>query len=456
MGELKYLIFFIALVFGVPAGVILGGIFKPIERVIFFLSMFFTCRMTETINFLSRETYRGTSRGFEIHLVDLAVLCLFFFVFRKKGFREIKWFPPGSILYFIYFTFSLISISNSGEALYSWFEILKMVRMYFVLWTFTNYISSEEDFKFFLFNVGGVILYLFFSVIFGKYLGGQYQARGPFPHQNSLVMYMQVFGGIAFSLFYNSAKNSFRWSILAGISGLIVLLTLSRGGMACFAVGISVIIFLSLVNKFELKKILLIGYMFFGASLVMLKSLDSIITRFETAPKESAESRVYLAKIAINMANDKFFGVGLNNFGLKVNKPYPYAKDSPRYHEEGFREGLVETSYLMIAAETGWLNLGVFLTFLFTFYFRVLLLLKKYWREQYAAILIGILGGLSGIYLESTLEWVLKQSTNFYQLMMIFGVIGALRINNFVSEKSEESQLRGSHEDCSFGKKVCA
>jgi len=138
--------------------------------------------------------------------------------------------------------------------------------------------------------------------------------------------------------------------------------------------------------------------------------------------------RLVLAEAAQNMANDKFFGVGLNNFALKINPPYSYGNHIERLNEDE-KGGLVETIYLMIAAETGWLNLCVFIFMLLFFYFKNLknyLALKEGKWRKYRYICIALIGALLSIYLQSSLEWVLKQTNNFYQLMFAFAVISAM------------------------------
>ena len=50
------------------------------------------------------------------------------------------------------------------------------------------------------------------------------------------------------------------------------------------------------------------------------------------------------------------------------------------------------------------------------------------------------MGGLIGIYLESTLEWVLRQTNNFYQLMMMFAVIAATRKLYFKQEMEKNER----------------
>ena len=69
------------------------------------------------------------------------------------------------------------------------------------------------------------------------------------------------------------------------------------------------------------------------ATVVFIKAWDTISERFITAPKESAETRIMLAQAAVKMANDKALGIGLNNFGLKINA-YPY---NSRFSEESLQ-----------------------------------------------------------------------------------------------------------------------
>ena len=38
----------------------------------------------------------------------------------------------------------------------------------------------------------------------------------------------------------------------------------------------------------------------------------------------------------------------------------------------------------------------------------------------------GIVGGLTAIYLQSTLEWVMKQQVNFIQMMILFAMLSIL------------------------------
>ncbi len=435
LSQYKYFIFYSVCIFGIPTFYLLSRMYPFVEKVVFFLMIFFTCRM-EDINFASHEFYRGTSRGFEIGLVDVVTLVIFFLVLSRRNKFKIRLIPPGSIIFGLYFLISVISIFNSAIYLYSYFEILKMVRMYLFFWVLYNYMQNNEQLNLWFRNVMLIIMYVFLTIMYQKYVLHIYQCDGPFPHRNSLVMYMMVFTCILLARILDTRDRNelLMLMVFLGMGAITILATLSRAGMMCFAFGGVITLGMSYMSKVTYRKIAISCVLGLLALGVLAKAADSIYRRIKFAPESSKTTRIVLAHAAINMANDKFFGVGLNNFGHKINAPYPYG-----WHiHEGDREhvgGLVETIYLMIAAETGWLNLGVFIFFLMSFYYRNFINFLRYKDNAYRFISIGLAGGMAGIFLESSLEWVLKQTNNFYQLMMIFAIIAAMGQRYFIDPR---------------------
>lgn len=441
MFELKYIIFFFVLFIGVPIAVIFAKRFVWIEKSFWFLLLFFTAS-TEDINFFSMETYRGTSRGFEIGLVDITAIILFFVIYSRKDKFPIR-MPPASYIYFTYFTFSLISIINSDVYIYSFFELWKMVRMYFYFFVVYNLIRSFEDIEEFIKYMLIIVAYITLMVLKQKYLEGMFQVKGPFPHQNSLVMYMIVYGSIFLSYALNAKKAKlYVWITAFGAASVDIISTLSRGGMAVFSISIILIFLLSYKTKFTAKKLGVTVLFFVCATGILYKASDTIMERIQTAPEESLNVRVVLAEAAQNMANDKVFGVGLNNFGLKINPPYNYGEHIVRKDDDE-KGGIVETVYLLVAAETGWANLLVFISFLMFFYIKNIrnyIALGKGKYKKYKYIPMAFIGCLTSMYLQSTMEWVLKQTNNFYQMMFIFAVI--LVVSRLIKEgkKNEKSK----------------
>ena len=227
MTELKYLIFFSCLFIGVPLGIILSNKYPVIEKGVFILVVFFTCEMVD-INFISMENYRGTSKGFEFGLVDISLYILLGLVLKRRFKQKIVAYPPGSILYGLYFLFSVLSILNADIIIYSGFEISKMLRMYLYYWTLFNYLIHADRLSKIMPAIGVVIVYVFVIVMKQKYIDNIFQSSGPFPHQNSLVMYMSVFGMFALSYLLNSRHaNAWFWFIAFGMSAICVVATLS-------------------------------------------------------------------------------------------------------------------------------------------------------------------------------------------------------------------------------------
>jgi hypothetical protein len=415
---------------GVPLGYFLSLKFPKVERVIFFLMMFFTVRM-EDINFVSRENFRLTSRGFEIGMVDICTFIIFLLILKKRQLFKLH-LPPGSWIYFIYFFLSAISIFNAAVPLFSYFELWKMLRMYLYFYVVYNYVNSFDQFNDLMKGIAAVTIFIFFEVIKQKYLEGRFQSYGPFPHQNSLVMYSIVLGSLIFAFLLNKKdisllKFSF-WLLFFAMTSVSIISTLSRAGLVLYALAIGIILGLSYFSGITQKKIAVTILLIFVSLGILAKAWNSISERFRTAPQESANVRKDLALAAVKMANDKALGIGLNNFGIKINPPWPYSNHIPMHNpdDENEKNGLVETIYLMIAAETGWHTLVVFLVFIFYFYFMNISNLFRYRSTDYQYFAIGLSGGLLAIYLESTLEWVLKQTNNYYQLMLMFAMIAVM------------------------------
>lgn len=440
MSEFKEVIFFVALLFGVPAGIILAYSNKFVERIVIFLMMFFTCNLSFTINFETVKDYRGTSRGYEIGVVDLTALIIFGVMILKPKFK-IKLFPPGSLLYAVYLGFSILSIQNSANTMYSWWEVLKMIKMFFFYMVLYNYFTDFGQIRKFLQVMPFLVVYMFMMVLY-QWRMGIYQPYGPFTHQNSLAMYLMTIGSIFLAALLEIRLKQFKLIYVTGIFGLcclIEVMTLSRAGVVCYAGACSIVVFFSFMIKFKPRKVAIFMFMFLVALGGLLFYANSIYERFMYAPESSMESRKNLAASARNMANDKDCGIGLNNFGIKVNAEYPYSK---HYMPEGFKEGLVESVYLMIAAETGWFNMYVYIIMIAYFYIINIVNIRRYRRSKLVYLPIGLAGGLAAIYAQSYLEWVLKQAPNYYQLMLFFAMITAMaKFYKDYAKLNEEERL---------------
>ena len=426
---MKYLIFLITMLGVLPLGYILTLNRKYMCYAVYAVLLPVMMFNQVSINFFSHETYRGTSRGMEVSLVYLMAMAMLIgmvILYRRKPLFPDK----GSKFYLAYFLLCIPSFLNAENALYSWFEMWKMIMMYIVFLTFYYYLYFTRDFST-VFTAFGIVAGVTFCTVVFQHVRGIHQANGLFPHQNSLGMYMNLIAPVFFAYYFNRNKGWKRF-LFAGfflMASAACMRTYSRGAMVCLPFGCAITTLLSLRYQFHMRKVQILLPVFlvciFGAMLL----LPNIIRRFEEAPKESLMTRQYLADSAWNMMKDEpLLGVGLNNWGIKINPPYPYCKyryDNKRIAKD-FKEGIVETSYLLVGAECGFLALGAFLTWLGYYYIVACKLVKQFRRSNFFFIPAGLVGGLTAVYLQSTLEWVMKQQVNFIQMMVLFASLSLL------------------------------
>ena len=125
-------------------------------------------------------------------------------------------------------------------------------------------------------------------------------------------------------------------------------------------------------------------------------------------------------------------GVGINNWGIKINPPYEYAERAGRNNNRGedFQDGIVETVYLLVGAECGIPALVAMILWFAWYLVLGVRLVKRLKGTPYVAIPAGLAGGFVACYIQSCLEWVLRQQMNLILLMFFFAVLDHLWKNS--------------------------
>ncbi len=382
-----------------------------------------------SINFLTNPDYKGTALGFEISIIHLLALALLIAMLLRHW--AVKILFPGIILYFLYFFISLLSIFASPNKLYSGFELVKMVTLLVAFLSLTNYFYMTHDFDSFLFGISTLIIINFFLALEMKYLIGIPQVYGLFPHQNSMGMFMNLIGPIFLARVINKKDNLFKntfFFIIFIMTFLSVLFTYSRGAIACFPLGCIVVIILTVIFHSTQKAFIILSVTGTLGICAIIYCLPNLLNRFTNAPEASADTRKFFAETAMNIIKDKpLLGCGLNTWGIVAMNPYynPYVNHQYLSKKTEYM-GLVETTYLLVGAECGLLGLASLLVWYFYYLFQAVYQSLRWRKTEYFYLLVGIGGGLTSNYLQSTLEWVLKQQINFCMLFWCFGIIAVL------------------------------
>ena len=428
---LKTLAFLFIFLYMMPFLTAICCLYPSFRQVCFAGMIYFTTREV-SISFKPLPEWRGTARGYTFTAVYFfAVPLLLSTIFSTK--YKTRLFPPGTFFYFLYYLAILISGVNAVHKLQWGYEVYKMFWMYITFLATFNYLNNSKDLSFFIYTIAITLIIVFLIGFDQKYRLGQFQIPATFPHQNSLSLYLELTGLLVLGALMNEqmSKLLFVLSLLAfGGSALLIIFTYSRGGLVIFFGGTAIVCMLSILfNGFSTKRLLL---MLVGLVILLLfvgYALPNIIRRFTGAPESSKNTRICLAIASRRMANDYPLGVGANNYSEYSGGQYNYTWEfygggsGPRYG------GIVETIYLLVAAECGWYGLVLLILWFLYYYLSVIISMFVLRKKPCSGITIGLFAGLTCNYWHSTLEWSLKQFNNFAIQMVLYALIGVIAVN---------------------------
>ena len=450
---MKYALFLLALVGALPLaalGVLSRKCLAALMGLVFVVVLAFD---STAVNFISYEFYRGTARGLEVSLAYIlaaAVLLAGAVAGFLRPVRHTSLFMcPGTWLFLVYFAWCAVSACVNDNTLalreamlggvwtphfllrgrlLSLFELWKMAMLFLVYAATYACLSYVRDVKAIVRALALVVLVVFLMVA-REHLAGIYKVRGPFPHQNGLAMFLMLTGGVFLAAYLGLPKSRFRtlcaWAFVAA-SG-VVFRTYSRGAILCYPLSVGFTAIVSLCARFSPRKVLRLAPLALVGLLGLALMMPRIVERFEKAPESSGEKRRFFARTALNVVRDHpVAGVGINNWAVFLNGHEEYQDPSPAGRDEKGDIGIVETIYLLTAAECGWVGLALLLAWFVYFWLVALRLAFRLARTRWAYIPVGMLGGLTGCYLQSCLEWVLKQQLNFLLLMVCFATLAWL------------------------------
>ena len=487
LGPFKYEVFFIFIFFFIPVVFALMIFSEKIERIFFFLINFLTSRAPtfENISLTQNvEYFKGTIWSHNIHIGDILSLVFLFLVIVKKEFRKyFKLIPEGTIPLFLYGFCSSLSVINSSEFTIerSFYAMSLFFRQFVFFYCLANYLRVPGRREFQLKSFFFVALYSAIIGIQQRYLLGLQRVAADFAHPNSLVFYLVPVMVIFTPILFNAKDNGYnrKIGITAVLSALVpCLLTISRGFLVHFAVGIVAVIVLDFLLKFNLKKPLIIVSFVLGMLLFSVKAWDTWADRFEfgSNPAGTAQRKAYYLIGYAVLKSKMWFGIGINQFGTNayqieiLNEVLEYdrvkndkgIKDFVQSTKNGvkrrikknlpvkklFGGGNPESFYVMHFAETG--LVGIFGT-MFCQIFFILSALRSviYFRRRNIflySLSVGLVGAQLGIYTQSIFEYILRQENPMYLQGILFAMVSSVA--------AERRSKRFHHIDLSKNKQL--
>jgi hypothetical protein len=423
---MKWVLFSGLLVVGVPAIIATCQVNRKALKYAFAL-LIFSCFMKISVNFVSHENYRGPDRGYEVGLTDLVAIAVathLVIAYRDR----LSWIPFNSIWMFGYFAACCMSAAQSPEPLFASFTIFKLARAYLLYWSVYNVVRvnpQHEGLWWGLICGGGLLI---FYCLKQKYLYGLYRVYGTFDHSNSIPIFLLPQIGLLMAWVLSGkrlsqVKTFATLGVLGGICGCIVF-TQSRLGLILMGAALVACQFRLVPQKINFRKAIVGGgflTLFAGG---ILYALPTIIERFENAPEASKQARDEFNYAAELMANDNFFGVGLNQFSAVMSHVPKYREHVVAMGNEE-HAGVCHHIYWLNAAEVGYLGVGLFVLVMMRFQLR-------YFRASWGplnferSILIGLFIGLSAVHLIGFYEWALRITPVFNWFIIANAIASAI------------------------------
>ncbi|MDG1205074.1 MAG: O-antigen ligase family protein [Pseudomonadales bacterium] len=405
----------------VPTFVWLGITYKWAERGLVGIAFLSTAFLID-INFHSMEIYRGDSRGYEIGLTDWIMLSLLIVMLTSKRWKnkKITLLPPNSGLLAVYLSIAIISVYVAYVQIYAGFGLLKILRGLMVFVVAYNYLQDEEDLRFII-GVLALIVIIEFVMVIDQRLSGMYRAKGSTPHSNTLAGYINMINMLFFALLLGDKSRPTLYWIVLGLGSLIVLASFSRGAMMAMIVGYLIVIVLSYKNKFDMRKNGILALMLLLAMPIAIDVGPRVIDRFLNASEASGASRKLANVAAAAMADDHFFGVGLNNYSHAINETH-YIE----HIDSIVDRGIVHNIYLLHASEMGWIGMIAFCLVIGNFLRLGYRSISASSSELASNVAIGLTTAIVVLSMQGSLEWFFRQTYITIEFFMFAGFLVAI------------------------------
>jgi len=402
---MKYILFYMALVVGIPIIAGATAFFKKLKflaLIAMVTSFLFNAQFS--INLLSMEQYRGPVRGFEITIADIIAIGLIIGMLLRTG-SKIVWKPRFTFLLLGFFLFSIVTVYKSEYTIYGWFAIWQLFRMGIMYWCIINFFSTE-DYSLTSIRVlmAGYTLTAFILSVIAikqKYLDGIYRISAFFDHSNTVP---------SFALFTLCVLMV--W-VLSDVELRKLHFIIPLGSV----LGMTVAILAT------------------GSRTGILTAAGSIVAALMISNYKVKNTRIRITTIFLTMCIILGGSVGLNQYSQVLTLTEKYRKHiSVMKNEE--QAGVAHHIYLLTAAEVGYWGMYYFIfiivAFLFSMFWNGIA-----WKSLEQRLLLALVVGFAVVFAIGLFEWVLRQSPVLYELAVAAG-FGQALITKIKNDKKLE------------------
>ncbi|WP_437681793.1 O-antigen ligase family protein [Sorangium sp. So ce131] len=447
--ETNHLIFLAGLLTTVPIGAWLASSRPWLRDACAFLLIAGTTHTgLQDINFVSREWYRGTTRGFEMCWLDMLWMILLVSVPRRPGRRaEI---PASLPLMLVFFAFNALNVASSTPQLFGLFELSKMLRAILLFVAIAHYIKGDRELRVVVWALGVAAIYEFLATVHSRVILMQPRARGTLDHPNTLSMYNLMIVPPLLAVALSDEDRRLRRVCAAGalLGSLSVMFTISRNGIVTLT-GLLLSVG-ALCGSFRItaRKVAGAAVVLAVIGAAVYKTSGDFEKRFtESGPEyggkvyEGRGAYLYLAELIV--AHEPG-GCGLNNWSWCVSNRYgpmlqqyhiPYVDTDRRppkkklrrdAHVDAPQAAPAHSLYAITLGETGWVGVVIFALLWLRWYHMTGSFLFRRDRSLRSRFGVGAFFGLLGAFSQSFTEWAYRQTPLLFMLYILLGAAAAL------------------------------
>lgn len=307
--------------------------------------MFFTGPLQITASLVAWPMWQGVSKGIILSLLDSIAIALLV-TRRRTGPRAP--FLPLILLFAVPVTMSVAVAAVKEAAFFVVVQIVQMTVFYIALAGELQRTSALRN----LFKGLSIGLMVQAGYVINQKLHGVVQAPGTTAHQNILGIMVELSVLPLVGAILEGQKDRILYfGVLAGL--IIIAGGGSRGTMMFFALGLVLVLMISLARRSTPRKWQALGLGVIAALLTMPIAAATLKERFgDTSVTTEEGQRAALARSAEMMAKDHPLGVGANNF-VSVSNTQGYAARAGVTWFGGTRSKPAHNAYLVARAETG-------------------------------------------------------------------------------------------------------
>jgi len=443
-------IFLAGFVVTVPLGIVMASSSRKMRDLVLILLIIGTTNTAQLfeipldINFLSREFYRGTTRGIEISYMDFLSLILLVssMIVRQREGQRIFW-PATFTTMLVYLCYSFCVFAITEPKLFQLFELSKIMRGFILFLAVAYYVRGRREVQVLLWALCATMGYETLICFRDRYIYHFHRIKGTLGHPNSLSMYCLLLLPMFATTFFSNAPALLRRTAavctLLSIAG--VLLSISRTGFLAVLIILALIAILCVGISFSPKNILILFIGFILVCAMVAKAWDSVIDRLgmvSITHEYSADvegNRGSYFRLAEPAIRDNFFGVGINNWSYAITNEYgmmsgqefvPYFGTSDIRPENS--QALVEDQsiaahnlWVLTVTELGWIGLIIFSVLWMQRLFHTGKAILARSPDLLCRFRMGVFLSMCGILMQSWTEFAYRQTSLYFVVHILMG-----------------------------------